>query len=68
MKLLKASILASLLVGWVATSNAQQDQQQLELNIEAPEKLQAVEEQIKQFDKSRFNEIVRLLGITDLGG
>ena len=67
MKLLKASILASLLVGWAATSNAQQDQQELELRLEAPEKLHAVEEQIKQFDKSRFTEIVQLLGITDLG-
>jgi len=68
MKLLKTSILASLLVGWIATSNAQQDQQQLELNLEAPEKLHAVAEQIKQFDKSRFDQVVRLLGITDLGG
>ncbi|MFL2434844.1 MAG: peptidase MA family metallohydrolase [Vicinamibacterales bacterium] len=67
MKLLKASILASLLVGWAATSNAQQDQQELELRLEAPEKLHAVKEQIKQFDKSRFTEIVQLLGITDLG-
>tara|TARA_B100000029_G_scaffold510958_2_gene603738 strand:- start:63 stop:992 length:930 start_codon:yes stop_codon:yes gene_type:complete len=67
MKLLKASIVASLLAGWITTSNAQQNQQQLELRLEAPEKLHAVAEQIKQFDKSRFNEIVRLLGITDPG-
>ena len=68
MKLLKGSILASLLVGLITTNSAQQNQQRLELNLEAPEKLHAVAEQIKQFDKSRFNQVVRLLGSTDLGG
>jgi hypothetical protein len=52
MKLLKGSILASLLVGLITTNSAQQNQQRLELNLEAPENLHAVAEQIKRFNCS----------------
>jgi len=67
MQQLKILIVASLLIGLLATSSAQQDRQQLELHLEAPEKLQSVAAQVSQFDKARFNGILQLLRITDPG-
>jgi len=67
MQQLKISILGSLLIGLLATVSGQEDRQRLELNLEAPEELQSVAEQVNQFDRSRFTEIVDLLNMTDLG-
>jgi len=50
-----------------AMIGARQEFPRLELQIEAPDQLQVVANQIRQFDVTRFDPIFRLIGLADPG-
>jgi len=60
-----AALLIVLMLG--ATVGARQPSPKLELRVEAPDQLQVVADQIRQFDFTRFEAIFRLIGQADPG-